>query len=56
MLATDTAAEAEAYCRRLMARRAALPLTWETRAERERLAREIDVLLTAWCDAMTDGS
>lgn len=40
MIAT-TAEQLEAKARRLMAERAALPVTWETRARRAELYREI---------------
>ena len=44
-----TAAEqAEAKVRRLMAERAAIPLTWETRARRRELDAEIDAGFDEW--------
>lgn len=44
----------EAHIRRLMARRAGLPLTWETRAERAELLAEINATLEMYVD-MADG-
>lgn len=38
----------EAKVRRLMAQRAALPLTWETRGERAELLVEINAELERW--------
>ena len=47
-----TAAEqAEAKVRRLMAERAALPVTWETRARRAELYREILAALEEHAEA-----
>jgi hypothetical protein len=47
----------EAQCRTLMAKRANITLTWETRTERGLLADRIDTMLDRWlltvqCEAM----
>lgn len=50
LTATTVKEATEAETRVLMAQRAALPVTWQTRAERAELLGEIDGLLEVWLE------